>query len=120
MINDFERTLAASGVRIVKFFLHISKDEQLKRFKARISDPTKQWKLSQADFDERKYWDDYMVAYEDALSKCSKRHAPWYVIPANHKWFRNLAISQILADTLEDMRPEYPPTKIDVSKIKVR
>jgi PPK2 family polyphosphate:nucleotide phosphotransferase len=120
MINDFERTLAAGGVRIVKFFLHISKDEQLKRFKERIADPTKQWKLSQADFDERKYWDDYMAAYEDALSKCSTPHAPWYVIPANHKWFRNMAISQIVADTLEDMKPQYPPTKVDVTKLRLR
>jgi PPK2 family polyphosphate:nucleotide phosphotransferase len=120
MINDFERTLAAGGVRIIKFFLHISKDEQLERFKARMADPAKQWKLAQADFDERKYWDDYVAAYEDALSKCSTPHAPWYIIPANHKWLRNMAVSQIIANTLEDMKPQYPPTKMDISKLKVK
>jgi len=116
-INAFEKNLAQENVRVVKFYLHISKEEQKRRFQARLDDPTKHWKLSPADFAERKYWDDYMAAFEDALSKCSKPWAPWYVIPADRKWFRNLAVSQILVDTLEDMKMKFPPPAADISKI---
>jgi PPK2 family polyphosphate:nucleotide phosphotransferase len=107
-INDFERMLTENGVRVLKFFLLISKDEQAKRFADRLKDPTKNWKFSEADTLERKYWDDYMQAYEDAISKCSTEAAPWYVIPANHKWFRNLAVAQILRDEMRAMKLAYP------------
>jgi len=118
-INRFEAMLAANGVTIVKFFLYISKDEQKERFQARIDDPTKHWKISLSDFSERKRWDDYLHAYEDALNRCSTDTAPWYVIPANKKWFRNLAVSQILVETLEDLEMQFPEPTIDVSKIKI-
>jgi PPK2 family polyphosphate:nucleotide phosphotransferase len=117
-INEFEKMLDENNVRILKFFLHISKDEQKKRFQERIDDPDRRWKISQADFDERKFWDDYTQAYEDVLRKCSTRRAPWYIIPANKKWFRNLSVSHIIAETLEDMRMKFPPPTIDVKKLK--
>jgi PPK2 family polyphosphate:nucleotide phosphotransferase len=107
-INDFERMLSAGGVHIVKFFLWISKDEQAKRFEARLDDPLKNWKFSPADTKERKFWDEYMEAYDDVLTKCSTEDAPWYVIPANHKWFRNLAVAQIVRDELRAMKLKYP------------
>ena len=107
-INDFERMLSQNGVTILKFFLFISKEEQAKRFAARLDDPTKNWKFSPADTKERKFWNDYMRAYEDTLSKCSTGEAPWYVIPANHKWFRNLAVAQILRDHMRAMKLAYP------------
>jgi PPK2 family polyphosphate:nucleotide phosphotransferase len=118
-INDFEKHIAANGVHILKFYLHISKDEQLERFKARIEDPRKHWKVNPQDFEERKYWDDYMAAFEQALEKCSMSYAPWYIIPANKKWFRNVVISQILLETLESFDMKYPPPSCDISKIKV-
>ena len=105
LINDLEKLLhVENDTTILKFFLYISKEEQLARFKERLDDPARQWKISASDYTERDYWDDYIEAFEDALSHCSKKHAPWYVIPSNHKWFRNLAVSQIIADTMEDMR----------------
>jgi PPK2 family polyphosphate:nucleotide phosphotransferase len=119
-INAFEKHLALNGTVIVKFFLYISKDEQLKRFRDRIEDPRKHWKFSPADFEERKHWDAYMEAYEDALSKCSTEWAPWYVIPANHKWIRNYLVSQILVDTLEPLRMKFPKPAFDVSKLKLQ
>lgn len=118
-INEFERHLGECDIHVIKFFLHISKDEQLKRFKARVEDPTKRWKVSESDFGERKYWDDYMKAYEDALGRCSTKQTPWYVIPANRKWFRNLAVAQIIVETLEDFDMKFPEPTIDVSKIKI-
>jgi PPK2 family polyphosphate:nucleotide phosphotransferase len=118
-INAFERLLHDNGVQVVKFFLHISADEQKQRFQSRLDDPTKHWKLSPADFAERKLWDDYMAAYEDALSKCSTEQAPWYVIPANRKWFRNLAVSQILVETLEGLRMTFPEPAFDVSELRL-
>ena len=117
-INDFERMLAESGVRIVKFLLYISKEEQAKRFRERIDDKRKNWKFSPADLKEREYWDEYIDAYQDMLRKCSEDHAPWYVIPANHKWFRNLAVSQILCETLESMDLKFPKPVADLSGIK--
>ncbi|MBN2514047.1 MAG: polyphosphate kinase 2 family protein [Sedimentisphaerales bacterium] len=119
-INDFERLLAENGTHILKFFLHISKDEQLKRLKKRLDDPTRHWKMNPADFKERKLWGDYQNAYEDVFSRCSTDYAPWYVIPANHKWFRNLAIAQILAEKLESLKMKFPAPNYDVSKIKVK
>ena len=117
-INAFEELLAASGVTIVKFFLSISPDEQLARFKERLDDPARQWKISEADYKERAFWDDYAKAYEAMLEKCSTAHAPWYVIPSNHKWFRNLAVSRILADTLDDLRMKMPKPTVDLDAIR--
>jgi len=108
-IRNFESLLADSGTTIVKFFLHISKDEQRQRFQERYDDPKKRWKFSTGDLEERKLWDDYMKAYEDALSKTSTADAPWYVIPGDRNWMRNLAVASILTDTLRDMKPAYPP-----------
>ena len=102
----------------MKFYLHIDKEEQLKRFRDRLDEPDKQWKISDADYTEREYWDDYQKAYMDALSKCSFNYAPWYVIPANHKWFRDLAVSQILVDTLEGLKMKYPEPSVDLRSIK--
>ncbi len=107
-INEFEQMLAASGTTILKFFLHISADEQLGRLRDRYDDPTKRWKFKMGDLTEREHWDEYMAAYEDVLGRCSTDVAPWYVIPSNRKWFRNLAIASIVADTLEDLQPAYP------------
>lgn len=108
-IVAFEDHLAANGTTIVKFFLYIDKDEQRERFQARYDDPTKRWKFALGDLEERKRWDDYIAAYEDALSKTSTKVAPWYVIPANHKWFRDVAVASILEATLEELDPQYPP-----------
>jgi PPK2 family polyphosphate:nucleotide phosphotransferase len=113
-INAFEAHLAANGTTIVKFFLSISKDEQRERFQARYDDPTKRWKFSMGDLDERERWDDYQAAFDDALSKTSTDVAPWYVIPADRKWFRNLAVATILADTMAGLEPRYPPVAEDV------
>jgi PPK2 family polyphosphate:nucleotide phosphotransferase len=113
-INDFERILADNGTTIVKFFLAIDKDEQRDRFQARYDDPTKRWKFSMGDLEERKLWDDYQLAFDDVLSKCSTDRAPWYVIPANRKWFRNLAVATILAETIAALKPAYPPVADDV------
>ena len=111
-INAFESLLAGSGTTIIKCFLHISKAEQAARLKARYDDPTKHWKFNVGDLAERKLWDDYMAAYEDALTRCSTDTAPWYVIPADHKWFRNLALGEIVADRLEALKPEYPTIEL--------
>jgi PPK2 family polyphosphate:nucleotide phosphotransferase len=117
-INDFERMLAANGTRIVKFLLYIDKEEQAKRFRERIDDKTKNWKFSPADLKERGYWDQYIDAYQDMLQRCSTECAPWYVIPANRKWFRNLAVSQILREELEAMKLQFPKPAEDLSGIK--
>jgi PPK2 family polyphosphate:nucleotide phosphotransferase len=119
-INAFEKQLAENGTTILKFFLQISKREQKKRFEERLNDPTKNWKLSEADFKERDYWDGYQKAYEDAITRCSTPWAPWYVIPADHKWFRNVAVSEILVETLEKLDMRFPAPSIDVSHIRIR
>jgi PPK2 family polyphosphate:nucleotide phosphotransferase len=118
LINDFEKMLAENHVRILKFFLHISKDEQKARFEQRIDDPDRRWKISEADFDERKFWADYTKAYEVALEECSTDHAPWFVIPSNKKWFRNLAVSHIIVEALEDMKMKFPAPTVNVKKLK--
>ncbi len=117
-INDFERRLAANGTQIVKFFLHISKEEQLKRFKDRLKDPARQWKISESDYSERAYWNEFEAAYQDALSKCSTKDAPWFVIPSDHKWFRNLAISHILVETMERLNIQVPKPTVDIAEIR--
>jgi PPK2 family polyphosphate:nucleotide phosphotransferase len=116
-IDDFERMLSESGVQIVKFLLYISKDEQVRRFRARIDDKTKNWKFSEADLKERQYWDQYIEAFNDAVRKCNAPHAPWYIIPANRKWFRNFAVADILIHTLESMKPKLPKPPGDLSHI---
>ena len=118
-INAWERLLADQNDTVVlKFFLAISKDEQLARFKLRLDDPARQWKISASDYSERDLWDDYTIAYEDALTRCSTKNSPWYVIPANDKWFRDLAVSQIIADTLEDMHLGLPAPTVDLAEIR--
>jgi PPK2 family polyphosphate:nucleotide phosphotransferase len=107
-INAFETTLAAEGTTILKFFLNISREAQLERFKERYDDPTKRWKFKTGDLEERKRWDEYMAAYGEALARCSTDAAPWYAIPSDRKWFRNLAIAEIVADELERLNPRYP------------
>ena len=117
-INAFEALLAASGTTILKFFLYISPDEQLDRFRKRLDDPERQWKISESDYTERALWDDYIAAYEAMLHHCSTEVAPWYVIPSNHKWFRNLAVSKIIVETLEDMRLSLPAPSVDLDAIR--
>ncbi len=117
-INDFESMLAQNRCVILKFFLHISKEEQRKRLEQRIDDETKNWKLSPADLHERQYWDDYVDAYEDALSKCSTKAAPWYIIPSDKKWFRNLAVSQIIVERMEELKMKYPRPAFDVPQLR--
>jgi PPK2 family polyphosphate:nucleotide phosphotransferase len=119
-INAFERHLVENDVAILKFFLHISKAEQKKRIQARIEDPTKCWKLTPSDFEERKHWDEYQLAYEDAINRCSTEWAPWYIIPADRKWFRNLAVSRIMCETLAAMKMKFPKPTFDASKLKFR
>lgn len=118
-INHFEELLADEGVTILKFFLHISKDEQKARLEARLGDPEKHWKFNPGDLVERKSWDAYMDAYEDAIEKCSQDYAPWYVVPADRKWFRNWVISDVLVRTLEDLDMKYPPPVEGIEKIVV-
>jgi PPK2 family polyphosphate:nucleotide phosphotransferase len=107
-INRFEKNLVENDVAILKFFLHISREEQEKRFRERLHDPRKKWKFSKADTAERKRWDDYVDAYEAVLSRCSTEYAPWFIIPSDHKWFRNVAISRIIVETLEGFDMHYP------------
>jgi PPK2 family polyphosphate:nucleotide phosphotransferase len=120
LINDFEKILYENGTRILKFFLHISPEEQLERFKQRLDDPSTHWKISEADYSERELWSQYIEAFEDAMGRTSTKHAPWYVIPSDHKWFRNLAISEIVADTMEEMDLKLPPSQIDIGEIRRR
>lgn len=117
-INDFERRLVANGTHILKFFLHISKEEQLQRFEQRLDDPARRWKISEADYAEREYWASYEEAYEDALSKFSTDDAPWFVIPSDHKWFRDLAISEIVVETMEKLGIEFPEPTVNIADIR--
>jgi PPK2 family polyphosphate:nucleotide phosphotransferase len=118
LINDFEELLHENGTLIVKFYLHISPEEQLARFHERLQDPARRWKISETDYSERELWPAYIEAYEDAMEQTTTKHAPWYVIPSNHKWFRDLAISQIIADTMDDMGLKLPPTQVDIAAIR--
>lgn len=108
MINDFERMLARNNTTILKFYLHISKDEQKRRLQSRLDDPTKHWKFALGDLEDRALWDEYRCAYEDAIGNCATDDAPWYVVPANKKWYRNLVVARTIADTLEAMNPQFP------------
>jgi PPK2 family polyphosphate:nucleotide phosphotransferase len=118
LINGFEKMLSENGTCILKFYLHISPDEQLLRFKQRLDDPSRQWKISDSDYSEREFWPKYVDAYEEALERTSTKYAPWYVIPANHKWFRNLAISQIVANAMNDMGLKLPKPRVDLAEIR--
>jgi len=119
-INAFEHRVIEGGTTIVKCFLHISYDEQRERLLARLDDPTKHWKFRERDIEERALWQEYMAAYDDAIAQCSTAEAPWFVIPADHKWYRDWAIATLLAETLERMDPRYPPTALDVPALKAR
>ncbi|MCG7391484.1 polyphosphate kinase 2 family protein [Microvirga sp. ACRRW] len=107
-INAFEKTLVENGTTVLKFMLHISKDEQKERLQARLDDPTKHWKFNPSDLEDRAHWDEYQEAYEIMLQRCSTPHAPWHIVPADRKWVRNAAIASIVKATLEDMSPQYP------------
>jgi polyphosphate kinase 2 (PPK2 family) len=118
-INHFEALLHDADTRVIKLFLHISRDEQAERLRARLEDPAKRWKFRRGDLAERERWDDYMAAYEEAIAATSTEHAPWYVVPADHKWFRNWAVSRIVIETLEAMDPRYPDPAEDLDGITV-
>ena len=118
-IRDFEVALTNDGTRILKFFLHISKEEQKARLLARVDDANKHWKISPADLGERRYWDAYQKAFEEALSATSTEEAPWFIVPANHKWYRNLVVAQHIAHALEDMDPR-PSKRNDIDLTKLR
>ncbi len=119
MINEFEHMLTLNNTTVLKFFLYISKDEQKRRLESRLADPTKHWKFSSNDLKERAYWEQYHVAFEDAINNCSTPYAPWYVVPANKKWYRNLVIARTIADTLEAMHPQFPEAEAGLDQIVV-
>ncbi len=118
-INDFEKLLADDGTTILKFYLHISKDEQKKRIQERLDDPTKEWKFSENDIPERKFWDDYMKAYQDALSQTSTEWAPWHLIPSNHKWYRDLVASRIIVKAMDKLDLHYPKREKELASVKI-
>ena len=119
-INDFERSLTEEGTTILKFFLHISKEEQKKRLEDRLKDPTKRWKFSVHDLPEREFWSEYMKAYRDVLEKTSTEWAPWYVVPANHNWFRDLLVSTVMVRTLEEFDMRYPPEAKGLKSLTIK
>jgi polyphosphate kinase 2 (PPK2 family) len=116
-INEFEQLLVDGGITILKFFLHISKDEQRERLRERLEDRVKRWKFNPQDLDERKLWDDYQSAYEDAITKCNTAHAPWHIVPADRNWVRNLIVSRTIRQTLERMDPQIPPPDPNLGEI---
>lgn len=118
-INGFERLLADSGTRILKFYLHISKDEQKERLQSRLDNPDKNWKFAVGDLPVRERWNDYMAAYGDALTKCNTDYAPWFIVPANHKWYRDLFVTRMLLETLEAMNPQYPPPEPGLDRVVI-
>ena len=118
-INSFEATLAASGTRIVKVYLHIGRDEQRERFQKRLDNPEKHWKWSSGDLETRDRWDDFQSAYADAMERCSTVHAPWFVVPANHKWYRDLAVAEILVEAAREMDPQWPEVQEDLSAVVI-
>jgi PPK2 family polyphosphate:nucleotide phosphotransferase len=118
-INQFEKMLTANGVFVLKFFLHISRDEQKKRLQERLNDPSRHWKLSLKDVEERSYWSAYRKAYEVALTRCNTPWAPWHIVSANHKWYRNLVVAETIVQTLRSFNMEYPKASVDLSKIVI-
>ncbi len=119
-IRGFEQLLADEGTTIVKFYLHIDRDEQRERLQARLDEPDKNWKFDAHDLEQRKLWDEYMAAYADAIRETSRPHAPWYIIPANRKWFRDYAVMSILVDTVRRLDPQYPEADFDPRKIEFK
>jgi PPK2 family polyphosphate:nucleotide phosphotransferase len=117
LINDFEKNLFENGTHILKFFLHISPEEQLQRFRQRLDDPARHWKISENDYAERELWDKYISAYEEAIHKTSKKYAPWFIIPSNNKWFRNLTVARIVAETLESLGMKFPEPTVNLKQI---
>ena len=119
-INAFEREVTRRGTTIVKVFLHVSFEEQTRRLLARLDDPKKRWKFQPGDVEERALWDAYIAAYDDAIARCSTSVAPWHVVPADHKWYRNWAVTRLLIETLREMDPQYPTPKLDIKGLKAR
>jgi PPK2 family polyphosphate:nucleotide phosphotransferase len=117
-INAFEKGLIEHHTVVLKFYLHISKEEQLARFKDRLDDPAKNWKISDSDYTERNFWPEYTKAFEDVLDHCSTEEAPWFIIPANHKWFRNLAVAKIIVEHLEDLKLKLPTPTVNLDEIR--
>ena len=120
LINDFEKNLVENDTLVLKFYLHIDEKEQLRRFEKRLDDPMRHWKISEADYAERALWPEYLDAYEEAIERTSTPHAPWFVIPANHKWFRNLAVANIVVETLESLAMKLPAATVDIEDIRRR
>jgi polyphosphate kinase 2 (PPK2 family) len=120
LINRFERELVRGGTKIVKICLHISYDEQRRRLLERLSDPDKNWKFKETDINERAFWDDYQSAYSIAITRCSTEWAPWFVVPANDKDYRNWAISRLLVETIDEMNPKYPHPRLDIPRLVKR
>ncbi|MEM9643469.1 MAG: polyphosphate kinase 2 family protein, partial [Planctomycetota bacterium] len=118
LINQFEALLAHNGTKILKFYLHISPDEQLERFKKRLDNPDKHWKLNVGDYAARDKWGDYREAYEDAIEKCITQDSPWHVIPADHKWYRDASVAAIVHHTLDQMSPKMPPVDVDLDEVR--
>jgi PPK2 family polyphosphate:nucleotide phosphotransferase len=118
-INQFEHLADGLGTRVLKFFLHIDRDAQRERLMERLQDPTKNWKYQPSDLDDRMHWNEYQSAYEDVLTKCTTKPAPWHIVPANKKWYRNLVIAKHVADTLEEMNPKPPKVDFDPTKVKI-
>ncbi len=119
MINEFEQMLSLNNTTIIKFYLHISKEEQKQRLQSRLDDSSKHWKFSSADLKERAFWDQYMAAFEESVESCSTEVAPWYVVPSNKKWYRNLVIARTIADTLDAMNPQFPDAEKGLAKLKI-
>lgn len=118
-VNNFEKLLVDSGTTILKFYLHISKEEQKERFQGRLDDPTKHWKFAMEDLEKRKLWNKYMAAFRDMVNNCSTEYAPWYVIPADQKWYRDLAMMRVIIATLQEMNPQYPQSQEDLSNVTI-
>ena len=118
-IRDWEKMLTDNGTTLIKFFLAIDKDTQRQRFQDRVDDPTKRWKFSMADLPERKLWDQYTLAFQDMLAETSTDYAPWYLVPSDHNWLRDLAVSEIVADVMDDLKPEYPPAEPGIEGLKI-
>lgn len=118
-INHFEENLAASGTRILKFYLHISKEEQKERLLARLADPKKHWKFSTGDLPVREQWDAYMEAYEVLLERCNTSIAPWHVVPSNHKWYRDVVVAKAIVNVLEEINPQFPPAEAGLDKVVI-
>lgn len=120
LINDFEQEVAGSGITVLKCFLHISYDEQRQRMLDRLADPTKRWKFKEADLEERRFWLQYMDVYDTAIQRCSSESTPWYVVPADHKWYRDWVVSQLVAETLTELQLEYPVPHLDIEALTKR